>query len=81
MTRSMKYVKSVNSYTLLETLSRARAGFAINGVKDIHTLINRDREFTDHTDYADHEPIVLFASSTRSHWFRCLQSSFLTATI
>jgi hypothetical protein len=68
-------------YSIRDPLSRARAGFAINGVKDIHTLINRDREFTDHTDYADHEPIVLLASSTRSHWFRCLHSSFLTATI
>ena len=60
-------------YSIRDPPSRARAGFAINGVKDIHTLINRDREFTDHTDYADHEPVVLFASSTRPHCtIRCL---------
>jgi hypothetical protein len=64
-------------YSIRNPLSRARAGFAINGVKDIYTLINRDREFTDHTDYADHKPFVLLAPApalTGSDAFRVVFS-------
>ena len=39
--------------------ARVRASRQMESI--IYALINRDRKFTDHTDYADHESVVLLA--------------------